>query len=439
MPRKLKLMLLLAWLTCMQANASKPDSLRHIGYSIGLQPAQVVSWDKYSTKFIKKKNVLSFMAEANYTALPSDSNAIDADFGYPSLSIGFRYSLNDVTFHRSPDPAWGLAEEVDYDSNMGGIATLYSTFTRPFFRHQHWSADYTLGTGIGYTRRIYNNTDNIDNELLGTRWLIYFTAGLHATWHFAPKWGLRMGLDFYHHSNGALYRPNKGANVLGPTIGLSYEPNYDYLSEQKSGTYFSKQPFRPYFFTKITAGIGGKALHEDWQLTQFGTPKGEEDYRTEDFTRYITYSTQLDFMYRYARRWASGIGFDFFHISYTGRVREIDEASNRHYVHKPWSMGIAAKHEVYYRRLTVNMSIGTYLYRKLGYNASIMEHPVYERIGVQYAIPGLGGLTVGFAVKAHDTKADLTELLIAMPVKLKSRKPKPPQSLIIRRSSSRYL
>ena len=299
MPRKLKLMLLLAWLTCMQANASKPDSLRHIGYSIGLQPAQVVSWDKYSTKFIKKKNVLSFMAEANYTALPSDSNAIDADFGYPSLSIGFRYSLNDVTFHRSPDPAWGLAEEVDYDSNMGGIATLYSTFTRPFFRHQHWSADYTLGTGIGYTRRIYNNTDNIDNELLGTRWLIYFTAGLHATWHFAPKWGLRMGLDFYHHSNGALYRPNKGANVLGPTIGLSYEPNYDYLSEQKSGTYFSKQPFRPYFFTKITAGIGGKALHEDWQLTQFGTPKGEEDYLLHTARLHVPICSPMGFRHRF--------------------------------------------------------------------------------------------------------------------------------------------
>ncbi len=410
------------------------DSLRHIGYTFTFQPAQVASWDKYTSKFIQKKNVISFAAELNHTALPSDSNAFDADFGYPSLSVGFRYSVNDVTLHRSPDPAWGLAQEVDYDSRLGDIATLYSTFTRPFFRHRHWSADYTLGAGIGYTRRIYNNIDNIDNELIGSRWLIYFTAGLHATWHFAPKWGVRMGLDFYHHSNGALYRPNKGANVLGPSIGISYEPSYEYLIQKPSTT-----PFRPYFFTKITAGIGGKTLHEDWQLTQFNTPPGEKDYRTSDFHRYVTYSTQLDFMYRYARRWASGLGFDLFHVSYTGRVREIDEKYSRQCAHKPWSIGIALKHEVYYRRFIMNVSIGTYLYRKLGQNASIMERPVYERIGVQYAIPGMGGLSAGFAIKAHDTKADLTELVLAMPIRLKSRKPKTPPSLITRRSSSRYL
>ena len=425
------------------------DSLRHIGYTLTLQPAQVVSWDKYSSKFIQKKNVISLAAELNYTALPTDSNAIDADFGYPSLSVGFRYSVNDVTLHRRPDPAWGLAEEVDYTSRLGNIATVYATFTRPIFRRRNWSADYTLGTGVGYTNRIYNKENNVDNELIGTRWLIYFTAGAHATWHFAPKWGLRMGIDFYHHSNGALYRPNKGANVLGPSIGISYEPGYEYLVREQencsSRTYphssvaSNRTAFRPYFFTKITAGVGGKTLHEDWQLTQFNTPPDEEDYRTADFHRYVTYSSQLDFMYRYARRWASGIGLDLFHVSYTGRVREIDEKYGRQYQHKPWSMGIALKHEVYYRRFIVNMSIGTYLYRRLGQNASIMERPVYERIGVQYAIPGMGGLSAGFAIKAHDTKADLTELVLAMPIRLKTRKPKAPTSLIICHSSSRYL
>ena len=64
------------------------------------------------------------------------------------------------------------------------------------------------------------------------------------------------------------------------------------------------------------------------------------------------------------------------------------------------------------------MSLGWYLYRQMGVNAKEIEQPYYERIGIHYTFPALRGLTVGFNIKAHRTKADLTEFVVSYPIEL---------------------
>ncbi|MBQ9570113.1 MAG: hypothetical protein IJR30_01905, partial [Prevotella sp.] len=56
------------------------------------------------------------------------------------------------------------------------------------------------------------------------------------------------------------------------------------------------------------------------------------------------------------------------------------------------------------------------LHRKMGELARQQEKSYYERIGINYVIPGLGGIKIGAHVKAHLTKADLTELVISVPI-----------------------
>ena len=124
-------------------------------------------------------------------------------------------------------------------------------------------------------------------------------------------------------------------------------------------------------------------------------------------------------MYRYARRWASGIGIDLFYGKYWKHVRDIDQAAERTLTHSPWSVGIAAKHEIFYHNFSMPVSLGFYLYRKMGQNAKDVEQPYYERIGLHYTFPQLQSLKVGINVKAHRTKADLTELVVVYPINLK--------------------
>lgn len=395
---------------------NESDSTSHVGLSLSAQPARLIVMDDWQKLWQRHKKSLSIAAEINYSALPADSNAYASDYNYPTFAFGLKFSRNDVTMHRPPSPAWPMVQEVDYDSRLGNITTAYATFTRPLLRNRLWMVDYMLGTGIGYGKHKYNNYDNIDNELTGSRFLIYFTAGAHATYRFAPDWGITAGVEFFHHSNGALNRPNKGANLIGPMLALRYMPYYKYVENRK--TNIIRKPFEKRLYANISLGIGGKTLLEDWQLTQFNTHPDSSRYRTSRFHFYAAYSAQADIMLRYARRWASGIGADLFYGTYVDRVEQLDQQAHHDAKHSPFSLGLALKHQVYYQNWSAAMSLGYYLYRHMGINAKEIEKPYYERIGVHYTFPTLHSLTLGINIKAHLTKADLTEFVVSYPISL---------------------
>ena len=317
------------------------------------------------------------------------------------------------------DTPWGEAQPVNYTSKLGNFLTLYGTFNRPLYRSEHWQWGYYLGTGVGYTSLKYNQKNNIDNEYIGSHLNIFFTAGLYGQYKVAREWSIKAGLDFAHHSNGAMARPNKGANYLGPFLGIVYEPEKETTKVAKGNT-LPKNPFQKYWFTEFTLGVGGKTLIEDWQQTQFETPQGHPDYRKEQFAFYGAYSFHTHLLYRYARRWASGVGFGLFYGDYISRVAQHDkEHGYTGEKHSPWSLSIEGRHEIFYGNMSVRVSLGYYLYRHMGYKSrNGLERPYHEQVGVFYSFPKLKNLTLGFSVNAHATKADFTELQITMPVKL---------------------
>lgn len=414
----MKRLLLIITITALYSTFSSAgikDSVKHVGIEVEANPGIVISMDEYQKKYMRSNKSYTAGVKINYMRLPSDSDAFAADFGYPTVSMGIRYSYNNrVKMHREQDMSWGKLEPVDYYSRLGNVLTMYGSFARPLVRNRLWEAGYTFDFGVGYTTNKYNTYDNIDNELIGSRWLIYFGTSLYATYRITDNWGIKAGVNFFHHSNGALNRPNKGANVIGPSIALCYYPYYEDLVENKS-TYIPGK-FKKYVYCDITLGVGAKTMNEDWQLTQFNTSPDEKDYRTDRFKLYAAYSLQADIMYRYARKWASGIGADIFYGCYSSHIKEIDSKQGFNDKHSPWSAGISAKHKVFYHNLSLAMSFGVYLYREMGHNAKEIEKPYYERIGLHYSIPALNGMTVGCNVKAHMTKADLTELVISYPI-----------------------
>lgn len=416
---------LLLLFACLTAWGQTGDSARHMGFTVFVNPAWQIAIDKYEKKWLKDRQAFAFGAELNM--LPKVDDAFDRDYNYPTLSIGLKLALNNgVTMRRTADPSWGKAKMVDYDSRLGDIMTLYGAFERPLLRTPRWRLNYLLRVGVGYGPYIYNKVDNIDNELIGSAFNIYFGAGITADYQLSPSLALTAGLLYGHHSNGAMARPNKGENHLGPMVGVKYNPyNKDvrqHPARQKNASNARdanrQQPSPKYLYADVRLGIGGKTLLEDWQRTQFYTNPDDPDYRTDDFHFYMSYSASAALMYRYARRWASGIGADVYYGTYYNHVRDLDEAAGVHTQHSPWSIGISARHEVYYHNLSLDMALGIYLHRQMGANAKEIEQPYYERIGVFYTFPKLGHIKLGASVQAHRTKADLTELMVSIPVKL---------------------
>lgn len=424
MQKMRKLLTMILTTVALGCYAAEGDTVRQVGYTVFAGPAWQIAMDEYERKWLRDKK--SYVIGAELDFLPKADDAFDRDYNYPTLSIGAMLNLNHgVTMRRTADPAWGKAEMVDYDSQLGNIFTIYGNFSRPLLRKGRWQLDYSLRAGVGYGPYCYNKTDNIDNELIGSAFNIHFGAGLVGFYHVSDNVAIMAGLLYGHHSNGALARPNKGENHWGPVVGVRM--NGGRLKEK--GECRKEEVVQPQdlhlspstlhrLYLDFRLGVGGKTLLEDWQKTQFHTDPDDPDYRTDDFHFYMSYSASAALMYRYARRWASGIGADVYYGTYYKHVRDLDEAAGIHTQHSPWSLGISARHEVYYHNFSLDMALGIYLHRQMGANAKEIEQPYYERIGVFYTFPKLGHIKLGASVQAHRTKADLTELMLSVPVKL---------------------
>lgn len=403
-------------------------------FALRYTAGRVLALDSYVKSWLKEKETHSASIEMQWDmhqkavayarqhaeAPEPDWLAYARDYNYPTFTLGLRYNFNHgTTMHRDAKD-WGEDMEVDYTTRLGDVVTPYGRFDRPLWRTRHWGGGYYMGAGCGYSMTHYDKEHNIDNELIGTHFNIFFTAGLFVDWFFAKDVALEAGIDFAHHSNGALYRPNKGSNYLGPFVGLKYAPQASETRTQRpAATMAAEEPWRKHpLFAEVSLGVGAKTLSEDWQNTQFSHNPQDPDYRTGDFNVYGAFSLQADLMYRYARRWASGLGVDVFYGDYAERVQYWEDKLEAPTHISPWSLAVALKHEAYYGRLSVRVGIGYYLYRHMGTVAKLVEQPYYERVGLFYTLSKKTGLSVGFSVNAHKTRADFTELQLACPIRL---------------------
>lgn len=415
---------ILAALSAGMVCAEVPDStVGHWGVAVDAAPGIVLKADEYESMWLKDNSAFTAGVEVRYQTLPADGNAFDRDYGYPVLGAGVRYGYyRGVTMHKSPAPDWGpYWTEAGYDSRMGNVLTAYGFFERPLLRKKRWLVDYRLNFGVSYTAHPYSPGNNVDNELIGSRWGIYVGLGMHGTYFFHPQWGIRAGLEFAHNSNGGMNRPNKGSNLLAPMLGVVYrEPQnakaQDALLKHGDAEDVNLKGFKKNLYFTAAVGVGGKVLLEDWLYTQFNAPPEDKDYRTPHFRLRPQYSAQLDMMYRYARRWASGVGADVFYSTGAKRIEELDKYYGYNLRHSPWSVGLAAKHEAFYGNLSLNLSLGFYVFRRMGNTAKWEEKPYYERIGVKYTFPKLHGLFLACNVKAHFTKADYTEVIVGVKI-----------------------
>lgn len=171
--------------------------LRRLGVEVSGVPGWMIAADSYERKWLKGRFCTAVGVALRYTPAPCDSDDYAADYNYPTIIAGVKYNMNHgVTMHRERDSDWGLLEPVDYTSRLGNIVTVYGAFERPVVSVGRWTADYTLAFGVGYSRSKYNTRDAIDNELIGSRWLIYFGAGLHATYRVSRSWGCAPAWNF---------------------------------------------------------------------------------------------------------------------------------------------------------------------------------------------------------------------------------------------------
>lgn len=370
---------------------------------------------------LKQQNAQSFWLGYIYQTHSDENCAYASDYNYPTFTFGLLTAdFNQVRLRYNPKGS----RPINYDSRCGTSFVTYASFRRAFFRTQSgWSADYTFGNGIGYNTHIYDRYTNVDNIMLGSRLSVYFNVAFALNYRYR-QCEFFAGPEFRHLSNGGVVRPNKGINKLGVGVGMRYHLQpFDSIPLTRLHQPFEEK--RMYLNIAYYSGI--RASQGEWlyDANNYIWKNNDVDnikYGMDGYQMCYYHVVSTDLMVRYARRYASGIGLDALYEPYNCYI-ETQKAGERP-EHVQWTLGIAAKHEVFFRRLSMRIALGWYLNRPFNeYSNTTEEYPYYERVGLRYNLPLLNNsFSIGYNIYAHLTKAYGTELVIDY--KLPSRKGK---------------
>lgn len=178
---------------------------------------------------------------------------------------------------------------------------------------------------------------------------------------------------------------------------------------------FNRPVLEPYMYLDIDASVGFRTLYEEWLLQREHMTDAE---RKQDgkLGLHTVWSTGLTTMVRYNQVHASGLGLEYSFAGYLARSPKIERQCGvtTNYRHSKHTLYIFGHHEVFYKQLSLPMSIGTYLFRQHGWVGAKYEPWLVETIGIRYYPKFFKPFYIGYNVKANMGKAYAMELKVGM-------------------------
>lgn len=414
--------------TCCESLAKDtvPKFIYSVGGSAGIN--HLLNIEMRGEKLVKRGWGGNYSLFVNSQANPLDStiSVYDRIFGFPTLEAGVQLlDYSHTRLHTGDTP---------YMSRVGYVWVAYIGFRRDIYRNRKWSFGYGLENGLTYCSRPYDAYGNVDNDMIGQHLSLFFGFGLHAGYRVTPETELSLGFEYKHVSNGATDRPNKGSNSYGLTMrarcdlnrpssdnGLTFEQRQARLQA------FQRKPFESYMYLDINGTVGFRTLYEEWLWHRNYQSEGDQGYLDGKLGLHTVWSGELVPMFRYNQVHASGLGLEYTFAGYTPRAAIIEReiGLEREYRHSKHMLSIAAHHEVFYKQLSLAMSVGTYLFRQHGWIQGESEPPVYETIGIRYYPKFFRPFYIGYNVKANLGRAYDMEVKVGLQAghwRLKKRK-----------------
>jgi len=157
--------------------------------------------------------------------------------------------------------------------------------------------------------------------------------------------------------------------------------------------------FKPHFQFDLQATAGVMAVETYFY---YGDMVSGNIYRPK-------YAFQADALFKYNRKHATGLGFDFFVTPFCDEIakyKNLDELrDNPDYQsvsYQPVSYGVSVLHELCYRDLTCTVGVGRYIKD----NDGLAQNKIlYQLVNIKYHFPELADTYAGIVLKAHKFKA----------------------------------
>lgn len=391
---------------------------RKISYGVSGGLGMLIPGDSYGKQLVKSNGATFYNINLQYRALPNDTNAYDIAFGFPAIEAGLVLcDYSKVKLSKNNNGPF---------SHIGFITCVYGSFNRDLFNNSNWRIGYGMQNGVGICSKPYSTNNNYENLIIGSRWSVFFGANIYTGFKVTQQWEICFSAGFKHSSNSALDRPNKGANSIDFMAGIRFYPEdtnndrenlsrsdiSDNTRKRKYRLYFHERDYKKSFFFDIGVGWNLKTIMQEWMVNYYQLKPDNPRFRSSHYKIHSGISANIAAMYRYSRKFASGIGVDYLYTPYIDCIKEADnEWGSTGYEYNKHTVGIALKHNVYYKKMALNIGLGYYLKREMGALGVLLDKPYYETIGLKYYPPFFKiKIYIGYNVKAHLLSADSMQL-----------------------------
>lgn len=302
---------------------------------------------------------------------PSDPDHWSKSYGFSSYGIGWYTGyLGDSDIFGFPSAIFGF---INFPIGKPGKRNTFQI---------------SPAVGLTYNLVPFDENSNPTNDAIGYKMAFYLNINFGFQYIINRDLDLLYGLDYTHFSNGRLFTPNHGLDMLGLNIGLRYmynadqrKYNNDIYTDELLQSRFKRPPNVPIekvkkSYINVLAGIG--------------TVQNSEDAGTSN--RYVTFSGVIDYQYKFNKMIAATGGFDYF---YDQSMIEY-ENSDRY---------LLAAHvgaDFMFADFTFRAQTGTYLTDSKG------KGGIFVRAAIQYAITDWMYVQAGLKTR-NGARADWVE------------------------------
>ena len=334
-----------------------------------------------------------------------EEGGFSAAYNRPVFSIGLTYNtLGDVVFR-------------DSSGHYSGMVAAYGGVSRDLLRYGRFSLGYDLALGLSYSGGYYHPVTNRPNWFFSSPVLMYVAGGGHITWVLTKRLDLIADISVRHNSSARFAYPNGGLNYWGGGISARY-----HFQDRKPATgrgfrtpRISEDLYEKGWNYEIYAGGGVHACAAEWLATSKTVDK--ETLAATHLRRWPMASLGFDAVYRLSGRFGLGASADAFYCSNMEVLKWADaviygeeEAAASSYA--PFSFGVGAVQEVFYKRTAFFLQEGFYLYRKAGIHG--YHGRLYERAGLRLYPKALDPFFITVCIKAHKFKADYMDFTLGL-------------------------
>ena len=151
-----------------------------------------------------KKNNHSFAGHVKYGFKFSPDSKLGRLYPHAIQGIGIGYN----TFFNTEEIGNPIAVYVFQTSRIASVTPRLSF-------------DYEWNFGASFGWKKFDEKNNPNNMVVGSKVNAYINLGFFLNWQIAANTNLKAGIDVTHYSNGNTSYPNAGVNTIGASIGIT--------------------------------------------------------------------------------------------------------------------------------------------------------------------------------------------------------------------------